>query len=89
MCVVSNIGDYYRPNRWPPFYGPTPQWPSPPSPPRPNPNDWTAEQIRKFLDLIKQAREFDKSIGDVDCEDPIKTAWMKDIEERLTKLERK
>lgn len=89
MCVVSNIGDYYRPNRWPPFDDLTPKWPALPSPPRPDPNDWTAEQIRKFLDLIKQAREFDKAIGDVDCEDPNKTAWMKDIEERLKKLESK
>lgn len=81
MCVVSNIGDYYRP-RFPdldklaPF--PHAGLPGPPL---------TDEQVKAIQKLIDAARVADKAMGDANCEDPDKTAWMADIEERVKRLE--
>lgn len=87
MCVVSNIGEYYKPH-WgiepaPALLG-VPAFPSYPQRP-----DWTEERIRKLRELIDKAREMDALMGELDCEDPEKTAWMQQIEERLKRLEQR
>lgn len=84
MCVASNIGDYYKPH-WPQF-DPPKIWPDL-TPAKPI-NPWSEEKMRKLMELIEKAREMDKLMGEPDCEDPAKTAWMKQVEQRLKKLEK-
>lgn len=78
MCVVSNIigaGQqiWPSPNTYTPWYA---------QPPGPTPEQWAA-----FQELVEKARKFDELAGQPDCEDPQKTEWMRQIEERLAQLE--
>jgi hypothetical protein len=71
------IGDYYRPR------SPFDCFPLPEKPPL----DWDETKMRKLRELMDKAREMDDLMGEPQCEDPNKTAWMREIEERLKKLE--
>jgi hypothetical protein len=42
-------------------------------------NEWNREIFQKFLDLKKQAEEFDKITKQPDCVDPAKEQLVKDI----------
>lgn len=48
---------------------------------------WTKENWPPFRDLLEYAQRVDQQIGEPDCIDPDKEAWMKRIEERISKLE--
>lgn len=94
MCVVSNIGDYYRRSypEWPKVDPWDRAWPTPGLPYQ-DPKD-LAEAMRKFRDLVKAGEEADKAAGDKDCEkgevkDYIKQvlARLDAIEKRLAKIE--
>ena len=48
---------------------------------------WTTPKLDEFKKVIDAAQEFDKVADQPDCEDPVKMEWMKEVEERLAKLE--
>jgi|HubBroStandDraft_2_1064218.scaffolds.fasta_scaffold157973_4 hypothetical protein len=79
MCAVSNVGDYWRTNDYPkwqylpdigPYGGTIPQ-------------DHSAEiaALRKEMEelkkLLKAAKEYDKAVGEPDCEMDEKVALIK------------
>ena len=95
MCVYSAISDWGR-DRWGDHTGFIPRDPGPnqapvypttvPSVPTVTitQSDWDA-----FKCLLDAAKKFDDVTGQPDCESAEKTAWMKEIEEKLAKLTEK
>lgn len=90
MCVVSNIGDYYRQHHpeWPKVDPWEPYGPIPKQTPEQDPKD-VAEAMRKFRDLIKAGEEADKAAGDGDCEKGEVKDYIKQVLERLDKIEKR
>ena len=89
MCAYSNISDWGRSQYYP--VTPTPTYPmiitpAPPEDPmvRLTKKDWEA-----FKKLLAAAKKFDAETGQPDCESATKTAWMKEVEERLAGIEEK
>jgi hypothetical protein len=93
MCIVSYIGDYGRRDLWP-------QLPVQPIPDYilqqigPDPKDaeitrlkQELEKYKKFNALMEAAKQMDTAAGTPDCESPEKTAWIKDLDERMKKIE--
>lgn len=89
MCVVSNIGDYYRTHKpeWPDFGKgvPMPTYPLPPQWPKPQDLD----AMRKFRELVKKAEEADEAAGEKDCEKPEVKDYIKQVLERLDAIEKR
>ena len=84
MCAVSMIYDYGRtifPVKW--SEQQIGDVPLQPLEERKTIQEW----LEEFEKLRKAAEEFDKRTGQPDCEDPSKLEWMKEIEQRLAKLE--
>lgn len=52
------------------------------------PDAWSSSSFRDYKDLLEKVEILDKELGEPDCEDPDKTPWMKEIEERLAQVER-
>lgn len=48
---------------------------------------WTQPTFLEFQTIIAKLDELDRKLGQPDCVDPAKAAFMKQIEERLAKLE--
>jgi len=48
---------------------------------------WTPAVYNEFQEILKRLEELDKKLGQPHCEDPAKAAWMREVEERLAKLE--
>lgn len=48
---------------------------------------WNQQNWPYFKDLLNQAEKTDKATGQPDCEDPAKTAWINQVEDRLRRLE--
>lgn len=48
---------------------------------------WTKPGWTEYQELLEKARKFDEIMAQPDCHDPLKTAWIKDVEKRLKKLE--
>jgi hypothetical protein len=90
MCVVSNITDWGR-KTWPyEFYPQVYPQPAPYVPPQTGTNITPApsiEQWNEFLELVEKAKKFDEMVGEKDCIDPGKEAWMKRMEARMQALE--
>ncbi len=92
MCAYSAISDWGR-DRWIPV--PQPYYPQPYNPPPTTTGGTTTntgvtitrEQWEKFQKLLAAAKDFDDKTGQKDCESAEKTAWMKEIEDRLNELE--
>lgn len=83
MCVVSNIGDYGR-QQWPQ------PWKTIPLEPGSWPSDTPSREAwDEYKDLIEKAKEFDQKTGQPECESEEKTAWMKDMEDRISQLEQR
>jgi hypothetical protein len=95
MCTYSNIGDIGR-DMWPQPWGPkqepykfpniTTLMPAPPYggiPINPPYNGPTKEQFEEFLQLMRQAKKFDKAMGHPDCEQGEKIKWIKELAEYL------
>ena len=64
MCVVSMVMDHYR-DKWEPYVQQPTVWPVvigkiPPT--------ITAEEVAEFRRLLERAREYDKRMGQPDCE---------------------
>lgn len=98
MCVVSAMIDYGKklyPDSFPtqlPITIPTPFFPQPVQPSFPtgiHPNvDWKeqVDHLQKYLDLLKQAREFDKVTNQPHCEDKSKVEFLKTLHNDLEKI---
>ena len=84
MCAYCNMGDFqFRYN--PPWYVP-PQTPFVPQPVYPMPplGGWPVEQLREYLELMRQVKEMEEKLG---CpSEPNKADYIKMFEERLAKL---
>lgn len=52
-----------------------------------DPQLWTRPVFNEYHEIIRRLGELDAKLGQPDCEDPAKAAWMRDIEERLSKIE--
>jgi uncharacterized protein (DUF3084 family) len=50
-------------------------------------DNWNHQKWRDFQTLKQQAEEFDSKTDQPDCEDPAKAEWMREVEERLARLE--
>lgn len=54
------------------------------------PNDyWTWPRFDEFKKLVEGAKEFDKKTGQPDCEDPAKADLLRQIMERLERIEKR
>lgn len=73
MCVVSMVHDYYNDRLR------NPQ-------PLPPYQHWDLTAVQLLQDAIKKLEELDKRLGDRECKLDKKTKWLRDLEERLTKL---
>lgn len=85
MCVTSMIYDYGQRN--PPWQQITP-WPGI-YPGSPLPDQQAREAMQKFLDLIQNAKEYDRAAKQPDCEDPKKAEFMQQILDRLDAIEKR
>jgi hypothetical protein len=91
MCVVSAVNDWGR-QQFPDWDKPI-QWPLPiPAviPGAPPPSSFTDEEVKlmkKFLALIKQAKDLDEAAGAPNCEDPKKAEFQEAVERRLAAVE--
>ena len=52
-------------------------------------NLWNRDNFEDFKKLLEDARKLDQKTNQPDCEDLEKSSWMKEVEERLKKLEGK
>jgi hypothetical protein len=54
---------------------------------RTTPNQWTRPMFDEYKEIIRRLDKLDGALGQPDCEDPAKAAWMREVEARLAKLE--
>ena len=80
MCVVSMIMDHYR-DRWEPLIPPTNPW-VPLKIVQPLPTI-TKEEVEEFRKLLERAREYDRKMGQPDCELDEKRLALKKIAREL------
>lgn len=86
MCVVSMIYDQGRIN--PPWGG----WPRIPFQPQPTDAERDAKTRQAILDwlkLLEAAKQYDKSSGQPDCEDPKKATFEEEVLRRLDEIEKR
>lgn len=50
---------------------------------------WTRPMFNEYQEIIRRLEKLDEKLEQPDCPDPEKAAWMKEVEERLVKLEAK
>jgi hypothetical protein len=48
---------------------------------------WTRPLFNEYQDIIARLDALDKKLGQKECEDPSKAAWMREVEKRLSALE--
>jgi hypothetical protein len=51
--------------------------------------DWTRETFSEYQEILNRIAALDANLGQPDCVDPAKEAWMKAVEDRLSALESK
>jgi len=88
MCVYCFCGDWeFRRN--PPWYPNDPVTPWPPTVPLPSPstpiNPWKIDQLKEYLDLLKQIKALEDQIG-CPCE-PNKADYIGLLKKRIEALE--
>lgn len=49
--------------------------------------DWTRPTFDEAQEILRLVKRIDEKMGQKDCEDPTKAAWMQQVEERLKALE--
>jgi hypothetical protein len=81
--MVSFLGDHYGQSL--PFR--QPQIPFPQSAPITLP--WTTDSFKLLQEVMEKLKKLDAKLGLPNCEDPKKVEWMKEIEDRVKKLEKK
>lgn len=82
MCVTSAVFDYFGQRR--DLFPPLNPLISPPLPMQPA---WTRDSFEEFKEIIRRLDVLDQKLGQPDCEDPAKAEWMREVEERLSRLE--
>jgi hypothetical protein len=50
---------------------------------------WTPEAYKLLQDIMERMKKLDEKLGLPDCEDPKKAEWMKSVEQRIKKLEKR
>lgn len=50
-------------------------------------NIWTQNDFDYFKQIMDKLNELDERLGEPDCEDPSKASWMREVEDRLARLE--
>jgi hypothetical protein len=83
--MVSNVSDFYRNDNFIPYI-PVKPIPWPQGVPVELP--WNEESLKLLRDVMQKMKELDEKLGLKDCEDPNKAEWMKEIENRVRKLEK-
>lgn len=48
---------------------------------------WTRDTFSEYQEIIRRLSALDKKLNQPDCEDPAKATWMREVEDRLAKLE--
>jgi hypothetical protein len=48
---------------------------------------WTRPAFNEFQEILKRIQDLDAKLGQPDCVDPAKEAWMREVEKRLAALE--
>lgn len=87
MCVYSMIVDHYN-NEWgrkrPQFPFPQPPLAFPTNPP-PNPPKplITEEELKRFMELLRRAKEYDEKNNQKDCEMESKKETLRKLAEQL------
>lgn len=49
---------------------------------------WTRDTFNEYQEIIRRLDVLDQKLHQPDCEDPAKAAWMREVEARLTELEK-
>jgi len=49
---------------------------------------WTTTTFNEYQEILRRLEELDRKLGQPACEDPVKAAWMEDVEKRLQQLEK-
>jgi hypothetical protein len=98
MCVYCFIADWMRDYTTPkplpdtmPITIPVQPWsPWTPAPtPLPGPAPWTQEQYDQAIEILRKVKEMEERLGGCPCEDASKMDFLKEIAERLARIERK
>lgn len=50
---------------------------------------WQPDTWNQFKLILEAIKKLDDKLGQSDCPDPAKAAWMKDMERRMAALEKK
>lgn len=89
MCMVSAVYDYGRTHKpWPDYVRFIPEQPIV-VPGKTEINlEAEKEWIKKFLELVGKAKDFDKTTGQPDCEDPSKAVFEDEVRRRLDAIEK-
>jgi hypothetical protein len=48
---------------------------------------WTRPAFSEYQEILKRIADLDAKLGQPDCVDPAKEAWMREVEKRLAQLE--
>lgn len=51
------------------------------------PWQWDRPMLNEYQEILNRLAALDAKLGQPDCEDPAKAAWMKEIEKRLDAVE--
>lgn len=52
-----------------------------------SPGQWTKSEYALLQEVLEKLTILDTKLGQPDCHDPAKAAWMREVEKRLKKLE--
>lgn len=50
-------------------------------------SQWSQQDLTDYKEVIRLLDKLDKRLGQLECEDPAKAAWMREVEKRLQGLE--
>jgi hypothetical protein len=50
-------------------------------------DQWTRPVFNEYQEIIRRLDALDGKLDQSECEDPAKASWMREVEERLRKLE--
>lgn len=80
MCTVSNVGDYYNHKTLPDHFPSYPSWPQG-IPPTREEFDELKRSVEALKELLLAAKEYDRKMGEPDCEMEDKVALIKKLAE--------
>jgi len=49
---------------------------------------WDRDTLTEYQEIVRRLDALDKKLGEPPCDDPSKAAWMREVEKRLSLLER-